>query len=685
MIPIGIDLGTTFSAVATIAQSGKPVIVKNSYGDSTTPSVICFPPGKEPIVGREAKESQAFGETYVAAFFKRNMGDNISWEFNGKNYSPVDLSAILLKKIKADAEKQLGQKIEAAVITVPAYFNDYQRNATMKAAEMAGIKVLRLIHEPTAAAIAYGVTRDTSAGSITMVYDLGGGTFDVSLVKSSNSEIKVIASEGDYKLGGKDWDDRIASYLAEQFNNEFGLDIFEDKESTNELMTQCEQIKIALSSLDSKKTVIMYKGECGKYTLTRAQFVELTKDLLNTTNSVIESVFESSGYTWDRINNILLVGGSTKMPMVSEFLEKISGKPPLKGINPDEAVALGAALQAASDLNSMGRLVLETSSSNIFTIPTIKDVMSHSLGNVAKSEDLSKYVNKQIIKKNTPIPCENSEDFLIPVSSRQGDNIMEVYMLQGESESPLDCVILGKYIFHDIAPTQSGKAIVRVHYAYNQNGIVEVRGEQISDDKRTATSLRMTIEPVPEDMSWLSRSPQQMLPTIGLVIAVDVSYSMEGEPLAQAKKAALALLEKLDLNRFHVGVVAFYNSTDVLTELSNDRKTIDRAIRKLSCGPCTSAIPFDTAMRLMKNEKGGKYIVVLTDGEWEYAREAIRQADRIKDEGAEIIAIGFGEANYSFLKAIASCDENALFTDLSKLVDSFIKVGQILSSDNTTK
>jgi len=686
MIAIGIDLGTTFSAVATVSERGQPVVVKNSDGESTTPSVVYFPKGGEPIVGAEAKEYQAVGEKDVASFFKRDMGDpNFFQVFRGRRYSPTELSSIVLKKLKADAEATLGQKVDAAVITVPAYFNNGQRNATIDAAKSAGLRVLRIINEPTAAAIAYGLQAKTDHETTTMVYDLGGGTFDVSIVRVSNSEIAVLATDGDHKLGGKDWDDQIAGYLAAKFKDEFGADPFEDPESFNDLLVRCEKAKKELSVRDSTKVSIVHNGERGTYTLTRAEFAEITRDLLERTRGISESVLQSvEGLTWDRLDGVLLVGGSTRMPMVSAFVEEVTGKPPVRGINVDEAVAMGAALQAASDLMSEDGFELEAESDSPFSLPAIRDVTSHSLGMVAENADRSRYLNSIIIKKNSAISAENSSDYTLRVSSNRKAIRLEVYMLQGESEAPLECSVLGKYVFSNFVPTQNGKANVRVHYAYNKNGTVDVHAEQLSSGQNVP--LTLSIEPVPEDMSWLGRSPRENdppMPTTSLVIAVDTSGSMCGHPMSEAKRAAKSLIEKLNMEKFHVGILAFSDKMGVLSNCSDNKRMVMAAIDKLDVGwgGGNEACPFKNAMKMMQSEDGAKFIVLLTDGCWNNPRQAIRQAKEVKDAGAEIIAIGFGGADREFLRAVATCDENALMTDLSRLVDSFSKIAQVLSQN----
>lgn len=684
MLAVGIDLGTTFSAVATVSERGHPVVVENAEGEHTTPSVVYFPESGEPIVGAEAKEYQAVGEADVASFFKRDMGDPDFYQvFRGRRYSPTELSAIVLKKLKSDAEASLGQKVDAAVITVPAYFNNGQRNATMAAAKAAGLRVLRIINEPTAAAIAYGLKTKSDRETITMVYDLGGGTFDVSIVRVTNSEIAVLATDGDHKLGGKDWDDQIAGYLAAKFKDEFGADPFEDAESFNDLLVRCEKAKKELSVRDSTKVSIVHNGERGTYTLTRVEFAEITRDLLERTRGISESVLRSvEGLTWDKLDGVLLVGGSTRMPMVASFVEEVTGRAPLRGINVDEAVAMGAALQAAADLQSEDDLELEGMAESVFSLPVIRDVTSHSLGMVAENKDRSKYLNSIIIKKNSPIPTENASDYTIRVSSNRKANQLEVYMLQGESAIPLECSVLGKYVFSDILPTREGTAKVRVHYAYNKNGTVDVNAEQLGMGK--TIPLKLSIEPVPEDLSWLGRSPREnepSAPQTSLVIAVDTSGSMHGRPMKEAKRAAKSLVERLDMNRFRVGILAFSDRIGILTNCSNNKDNILSAIDKLNVGwgGGNEACPFKDAMNVMEDGKGAKFVVVLTDGIWEHPEQAVRDAKDVKRAGTEIIAIGFGCANHGFLRSVATCDENAIMTDLSRLVDSFSKIAQVLT------
>lgn len=687
MNAIGIDLGTTFSVVATVNASGRPEVVKMPEdGNSTTPSVVYFPETGDPLVGAEAKAMQALGEQDVASFFKRDMGDSgFTQVYRGRSYSATDLSAIVLRHLRLGAEEALGTKIDSAVITVPAYFNNAQREATIAAAKQAGFRnVLRIINEPTAAAIAFGLTKSAAMGKTTMVYDLGGGTFDVSIVKVTPAEITVLATDGDHRLGGKNWDDRIAQELAQRFKDEFGTDPFDDAESFNDLLVRCENAKRDLSQRENTRITVVHGGDRGSYTLTRAEFEVLTRDLLERTRNISESVLAAvPGLNWNNLDGVLLVGGSTRMPMVGEFVQAMTGRPPLHGINVDEAVAMGAALQAASDLQNDGEFELEGAGAGggEFSLPTITDVTSHSLGMVAENGDRSKYVNSILIAKNSTIPKTETKPYTLRVGRDRSRNKMEVYMLQGEDVDPLSCDILGKYVISDIEPVSGGKATLEVGFSYNKNGTVDVTAVQ----RDTGRELPVAKEPVPEDMSWLSRSPKEndknnVKMNVSVVIAVDTSGSMEGRPLREAQKAARQLVSKLDLQQFSVGIMSFNDDNDCVVACCNDARKIDRAIGylpKFSGG--TSAVPFRTAMSMMKDDAEKRFVIVLTDGEWFSPGPAIADAAMLKEGGVEIIAIGFGEADYNFLRKIASCDENALMTDLSNLVDSFSTIGQVLA------
>jgi len=380
---VGIDLGTTNSAIARLDAHGQPVVMPNVEGNSITPSVICFRDG-EILVGDTAKEMQALGTWPVAAFFKRQMGDPLFlFHADGTDYTAADLSAVLLRKLKSDAEAHVNERITHAVITVPAYFRDGERKATIAAGAAAGLDGLQVINEPTAAAVAYGLSRE-QVGCRLMVYDLGGGTFDVTLLDLTKDGVRVRTSDGDHQLGGKDWDDRIIEFLAGRFKDEFGADPLEDAESLADLLIQAEDAKKKLTSFDSTTIAITHDGRRGRYQLDRAKFEEVTSDLMERTVSLTKRVLEDMRLRPKDIDGVLLVGGSTRMPMVHRFVEDAFGRPPMGGVNVDEAVALGAAVVAAEQMAHQKR------GPSLFAlrgpVKTI-DVTNHSLGMIAVNAD----------------------------------------------------------------------------------------------------------------------------------------------------------------------------------------------------------------------------------------------------------------------------------------------------------
>ena len=674
---IGIDLGTTFSAVASVDVSGRASVLKNSQGEQLTPSVIWFGEGAAPVVGSEAKQMQEMGEADVASFFKRNMGDvNFSLNFGGKFYSARDLSTIMLRKLKADAELALGETVQKAVITVPAYFNNLQREATIEAGKDAGLEVLRIINEPTAAAISFGLNSQAT-GQTLLVYDLGGGTFDVTVIKINADSIEVLGTDGDHELGGKNWDDRLIAFIAQKFQEEFGVDPLSDSVAFNDLLVRAESAKKQLSVRDTARVAIAYQGEKGRYDIDVHTFEEITLDLLERTQLLTEKVLEDIHLNWTDINGVLLVGGSTRMPMVSRWIASMSGSEPLRGVNVDEAVALGAAIQANIDANgSQGapRLALGGA------MRTIRDVMSHSLGLVAINNDRSRYINSIIIAKNKPIPSEQTSPFTL--RTRPGNqNVLEVYMLQGESERPLDCNIIGKYVFSEIEHQTGGQAVLHVSYAYDSNGVIKVSAVQ-ADSNNT---LPLRIETVPDEMSWLDLPPveNEMVPAhLSLILAVDLSGSMSGEPLAKAQQAAQEFVQKLDLSNSSIGLMLFADSVKMSQDLCQNAKSLKKGIESWRIGEVgggNSTQPFTQALEELSQREDPRFLLVLTDGIWYDQPLAIRAADRCKEAGIEIIAIGFGGADRSFLQQIASSDENALLTNLNELSSSFSKIAQVLT------
>lgn len=676
---VGIDLGTTFSVVAYINKDGQPQAIASDSGRYITPSVVYFGPDG-PIVGSEAKEKQAAGDQAVASFFKRHMGDTqYELMFDGKTYSPVDLSALVLKHLKQVAEERMREPVTHAVITVPAYFNNLQREATIEAGKAAGLDVLSIISEPTAAALAYGL-RPAQGSQTVLVYDLGGGTFDVSVVQISPSEQRVLGTGGDHFLGGKDWDDRIFNYLSSHFEQEFGLELVGD--DYNALIVKAEDVKKSLSSRQSIDVRVGAGGKVGNYTISRNQFEEITTDLMGRTQRLTEQVLDEIRINWSKLDHVLLVGGSTRMPMVKQWVENMSGKPPLNTVNPDEAVALGAAIQAAWDMEALNpqapTMFLGSHKKSI-------DVISHSLGMIAKNNDATRYINSILILKNQPIPCNQTRPYALQVGRRTEDKKLEVFLTQGETENPVDCAYLGKYVFSEIPPLVDKTAVLDITYSYDRNGVVKIAAIERSSGKH----LKLSIEPLPEDIPYRFTQPpvnESIREPLTVYLAFDLSGSMSGEPLKEAQKAAHAFLAQCDLSNTAIGLISFSDSVYVDAPASQNAKQISKAIDELHIGRTgygNAGHPFDEIYGRLRNVQGIRYALVLADGVWSDQHIAIASAKKCHQEEIQIIGIGFGGADKAFLKAISSSDENSFFTNARALSETFSSIAQELTEGGT--
>lgn len=671
---IGIDLGTTYSAVATIGSNGHPYILKNQNGGELTPSVIFFDPDGTILVGADAKDKLQEGEENIAMFFKRNMGNpDFRFYAGDKEYTATDLSAILLRKLKTDAEIALGETITEAVITVPAYFNDIQRTETIRAGKMAGLDVKRIINEPTAAAITYGISRDSVQK--VLVYDLGGGTFDVTILEVTPDEIKVLATGGDHELGGKDWDDCILSYVVEQFKDEFGVDPSDELEVYNDLALQCENLKKRLTQRQSDSITVRYKGCSRKYEFTRQRFEELTSYLMNSTQAKAEEVLADAGLTWRDISGALLVGGSTRMPMVENWVKQMSGHEPVRGINVDQAVALGAAVLAGQIQQK--QYSIGGGSRPQFSIAgskRIADVMSHSLGAIAVSEDGSKYVNSIIIGKNKAIPITAKRSFRHNTRANR-KNEMEIYLTQGESTDVHNILVVSKFVLEDIRHIPSGETIIEIEYAYDENGVINVSGFQ----NETGCRLNAKKEPLPDDMAWLYERPKGAAGPMSVILAVDISGSMLGQAIRQAKAAAREFMSKIDLRVSEISIVGFESHVHVMCDLSQSDLTISRAIDNLEAKGGTNS-PLEHCYKVLRKTKNKPVIVLLTDGAWFDQDEALVTARSCKKAGMDIVAVGFGSADERFLARIATV---SMMTDLNSLVESFSSIATELSSSGS--
>jgi molecular chaperone DnaK (HSP70) len=670
---VGIDLGTTYSVVAHVGHDGRPTVLKNEFGSPTTPSVVYLGPGG-PIVGEEAKARQEAEPDRVAAFFKREMGDPFfSLDIDGASYTPVDLSALVLANLKQTAARALGEPVTDAVITVPAYFTDPQREATKEAGRRAGLHVLDIINEPSSAARAYGF-QPGGADRILLVYDLGGGTFDISVVRLSASSIDVLATDGDHRLGGVDWDERLVLAVADLFEQEFGVVL--SGEEMQAWRPQAETLKRTLSAREQAPMRVSARGHQQTYTITRETFESDTQDLLARTEMLCDETLRATNLRWADINGVLPVGGSTRMPMVRACIERKSGQAPLAGVNPDEAVGIGAAITAALATEEAARREL-------FLLPGrkhINDITAHSLGLVAESEDGSRYLNSRIIFKNSKIPCDRKRTYTL-TASRGADTLMEVFLTQGELDDPQACVYPGLYELTGFPEARGTIFTVEVTYQYRADGTIDVSGVE----RQSGQALTVTRKPTPADVPQRFLQPpattMQSVP-LTLYLAFDLSGSMRGAPLAEAKKAAHAFVSNCDLATTAVGLISFSDRVAVDQVTTNQNASIERAIDALAIGKTglgNLGQPFDELLSRLEHAPGNRYAVVLADGVWVHQNRAITAARRCHAVGIKVIAVGFGKANRQFLDTIASSSEESFFTDLGSLTKTFSGIARELT------
>jgi molecular chaperone DnaK len=636
--PVGIDLGTTISLLGVEREDGRVAVIDTRDGGPRLRSIVHVAPDGATTVGEAAERLAPLDPDAVFAFFKRSMGKDWTVTAANREWTPQDLSAAVLDALLHDAAGQLGGRPGQAVVTIPAYFGDDARRATLQAAESIELEVLALLHEPTAACIA---SRALIAGEGTiLVYDLGGGTFDVSVVAFQADHAEVLATAGDHRLGGKDWDDLLVDVVAEQVQEALGEDPRDDPVLLVELQERARAAKHTLSRLEQTAVTLHVGGRVHRVEVDRSSFWARGQALLDRTGELVAKVLEDIGGA-SRIDGVLLAGGSTRMPPCAEVVRAATGHEPLPGIDPDEAVVRGAALACAAAAGNVPRRGLAAS---------IADITAHALGFVVVSADGSRYVNEVMIPRNAPLPASATKRHQLDLPSAPEGRVLSVFMLQGEAERPLDTDALGAWTFSNIPGDSHGPVEVNVSYRYNEDGVVEV-----------SASLDGCALPAPSidrsdrDLTWTEETPGEG--ELAVVLTIDVSGSMQGSKLDEAKAACLGFIDELERAGLadHVAVVSFGSDARTILGLEESPTAARRAVEALRIeGSTNLAAGLRCAHTELAGHAGRRVVVVLTDGAPNDRAEAMAVRARLVEDGVEAIARGVAGADEMFLEELST-------------------------------
>ena len=615
--PVGIDLGTTFSVLAYVDSTGRPMTVPNATGDLLTPSAVFFD-DNDVIVGREARKSSVINPDTFAECFKREMGAaTYRRKIRGFDVPPEVLSAFVLARMKHDAEPRLGP-IQKAVVTVPAFFDETRHRATQEAGRLAGLEVLDIINEPTAAAVAFGYqhgflnlrTGGTQKPLRVLIYDLGGGTFDVTVLEIAGTQFRALATDGDVQLGGRDFDQRLVSYLAEQFQAANGIDPRSDPQDAAQLWLDAIEAKHSLTERSKTNVVCFHAGIRSRQDVTRQQFEDLTRDLLERTETTSALVVNQAGLTWDQIDRVLLVGGATRMPMVVEMLQRVTGKEPDRSLSPDEVVAHGAALYA--------EMLMGPGAGSSNPRCELLNVNSHSLGVVGFDAKLRQKVNAVLIPKNTQLPCRATRTF---VTARAGQRDVLVPVVEGESHRPEDCIKLGKCVVQNLPADLPAGTSIEVEYRYGGNGCVSVSARVPSVRLSAHVELERELTRNLEDLgTWKAR-------LCGLVQPASARFAPSAEAVDPADRGSV--VKRLDSLCMKVGRAAVElkvpegieparsSAVAAADELKRSQQALKEAERQRQAGISTSDI-------------------IQLDAALSQARAAVHQAE-VKNDFAHVV------------------------------------------------